>query len=379
MDLSIIHDHVRNMDDLLQPLRNMVERYDKHKRLEWTQELITIYEESRRIIADCQQLFFMVENARITLQTDASDFGIDGYLFQTVDNMVQVIMCISKALVGAQLRWSVREKECYGIFYCFKVLEDMLKHVKFHLKTDHKNLVYINCALTGKVARWKLYMQDWNFTVSWVEGQEEHQQVPDKLSRLVSNPEETETSIDTETAVLAVAVAQVAISDAEYAIISSQHNAIRGHSGVDVTLNRLRNGGYTFPNLELKVRTFIRKCPLCQLTSQIKPLVKAQKFTTAALYPFQVICADHIGPLPKDREGYQYILVVICAFSRWIELFPTKTTTAEETARCIHQHFGRWGTADRLRTDNGLAFANDLLKGLANLLGSTNEFTTAYS
>ena len=128
--------------------------------------------------------------------------------------------------------------------------------------------------------------------------------MPDKLSRLVSNPEETETSIDTETAVLAVAVAQVAISDAEYAIISSQYSAVRGHVGVDITLYRLRKGGYTFPNLELKVRTFIRKCPLCQLTSQIKPLVKAQKFTTAALYPFQVICTDHIGPLPKDGEGY---------------------------------------------------------------------------
>ncbi len=60
--------------------------------------------------------------------------------------------------------------------------------------------------------------------------------MPDKLSRLVSNPEETETSIDTETAVLAVAVAQVAISDAEYAIIFSQHNAVRGHVGVDITL-----------------------------------------------------------------------------------------------------------------------------------------------
>jgi hypothetical protein len=168
--------------------------------------------------------------------------------------------------------------------------------------------------------------------------------VPDKLSRLVSNPEEIETSNDTDTATLIVAVAQVDISDAEYAIISSQHNAAREHSGVDVTLKRLREGGYTFPNLELKVRTFIRKCPLCQLTSQIKPLVKVKRFTTAALYPFQVICADHIGPLPTDEEGYQYILVVICAFSRWIELFfPTKTTTADETARCIHQHFGRWG------------------------------------
>jgi hypothetical protein len=206
-------------------------------------------------------------------------------------------------------------------------------------------------------------MQDWNCTVSWVEGQEEHQQMPDKLSRLVSNPEEIETSIDTETAVLAVAVAQVAISDAAYAIISSQHNAIRRHSGVDVNLNRLCNGGYTFPNLELKVGTFIRKCPLCQLTSKIKPLVKAQKSTTAALYPFQVICAGHIGPLSKDGEGYQYTLVLICALSRWIELFPTKTTTAEETACCIHQHFGRWGTADRLQTDNDPVFANDLLKG----------------
>jgi len=87
----------------------------------------------------------------------------------------------------------------------------------------------------------------------------------------------------------------------------------------------------------------------------------------------------HIGPLPKDEEGYQYILVEICAFSRWIELFTTKTTTAEETARYIHQHFGLWGTADRLRTDNGPAFANDLLKGLANLLRSTNEFAAAYS
>jgi len=97
--VNYFHDHVRNMNDILRTLRKMAERYDKHKRLERTPELIKIYEESRRIIADCQQLFFMDENACITLQTDVSDFGIGGYLFQTVDNMVQVIMCISKALV----------------------------------------------------------------------------------------------------------------------------------------------------------------------------------------------------------------------------------------------------------------------------------------
>ncbi len=134
-----------------------------------------------------------------------------------------------------------------------------------------------------------------------------------------------------------------------YTLISSQHNAVRGHAGVDITLYRLRKGGYTFPNLELKVRTFIRKCPFCQLMSQIKPLVKAKKFTTVALYPFQVICS----------------VVMMCAFLRWIELFQLRPQLQKNL--------------QSYPSDNGPPFANDLLKGLANLLGSTNEFTTAYS
>ena len=39
-----------------------------------------------------------------------------------------------------------------------------------------------------------------------------------------------------------------------------------------------------------------------------------------------------------------FILVLINAFSRWVELFPTKTTTALESASCIFQHMGRFGT-----------------------------------
>ena len=111
----------------------------------------------------------------------------------------------------------------------------------------------------------------------------------------LSNQEETETSTATEIAVLAVAVAQVTISDAECAIISSQRNATRGvDHPQSIAQRRL-----CLPEFWI---ASARKCPLCQLTIQIKPLVKAKKFTTTALYSFQVICADHIGPLP---EGYQ--------------------------------------------------------------------------
>ena len=56
------------------------------------------------------------------------------------------------------------------------------------------------------------------------------------------------------------------------------------------------------------------------------------------------ILIDHIGPLPPDDKGYTHILVMIDAFLRRVELFPTKTTGASEAAGCIFQHFGRFGT-----------------------------------
>ncbi len=162
--------------------------------------------------------------------------------------------------------------------------------------------------------------------------------MPDKLSRLVSNPEETETSIDTETAVFAVAVAQVAISDEEYAIRSSQHNAIRGHSGVDVTLNRLRNRGYTFPIIHSKM-------PALSTDKSDQTVSQGTEIYDGS----DVSLPSHMcGPYWPTSERRGRIPVHtgsdLCVLT--LELFPTKTITAEETARCIHQHFGRWGTVD---------------------------------
>ena len=50
----------------------------------------------------------------------------------------------------------------------------------------------------------------------------------------------------------------------------------------------------------------------------------------------------HIGPLRPDAKGHTFILVIIEAFSRWVELYPTTTTTAVETASCIFH--GSWNS-----------------------------------
>ena len=77
--------------------------------------------------------------------------------------------------MGAQLNWSAREKECYGLYYGVKLFEAELDGRYFILATDHLNLTYINTVLTGKVLRWKLYLQDKNCDVTYVQGKSKRQ------------------------------------------------------------------------------------------------------------------------------------------------------------------------------------------------------------
>jgi len=100
------------------------------------------------------------------------------------NDKVRVIRFFSKALTGAQLKWSTREKECYGIYFGCKTFEDLLDNRHIILKTDHMNMTYLNITLTGKVQRWKLYLQDKDFYQCHVPRKEVHQFIPDALSRL---------------------------------------------------------------------------------------------------------------------------------------------------------------------------------------------------
>jgi hypothetical protein len=73
------------------------------------------------------------------------------------------------------------------------------------------------------------------------------------------------------------------------------------------------------------ITQFIRQCPCCQVMSRLKILIKTHPFTCASYNPFESLQIDHIGPLTVDDKGNSHILVMIDAFSRWVELFPTKT------------------------------------------------------
>ena len=67
--------------------------------------------------------------------TDASEYGIGGYLCQIVNGKEIPIAFVSHSLTPV-------EKECYAIVYSLKKLLYLLGDRKFTVRTDHLNLTF---------------------------------------------------------------------------------------------------------------------------------------------------------------------------------------------------------------------------------------------
>ncbi len=83
----------------------------------------------------CPKLFYVDLNLPIHIQTDASDYGIGGYIFQLDQQHELPIQFISKALHKAQLNRSTFEKEAYAFFYTITKFDFLLRDVQFVVKT----------------------------------------------------------------------------------------------------------------------------------------------------------------------------------------------------------------------------------------------------
>jgi hypothetical protein len=369
---NYFRDHVKDHSTLVKPLQDMVGNYKKNQQLKWTPELTARFDEVKKVVGGCPKLFFMDENLPIFLHTDASDYGMGAYCFQQEQGGPErPIAFISQSFTRERLRWSVPEKEAYIIYYAFQKLEYLLRDVYFVLRTDHKNLTYINSEGSAKVRRWKMAIQEFNFDIEHIAGVDNI--VADALSRLCAH-----TGLD-QSALLSF-VEDARIPNKLYKLIASVHNGTAGHNGVEKTLEKLRTlGTESWPRLREHVKMFISECPICQKLDYRNVKNHTEPYTTASMEPFETLNIDSIGPVPTDDRGNIYILVIIDCFSRFVELYPIPDTSALHAARCILQHLGRYGAPRRIRTDNGSQFVNKMVDELIDMVGSEHQLSLAYS
>jgi len=74
--------------------------------------------------------------------------------------------------------------------------------------------------------------------------------------------------------------------------------------------------------------------------------------------PWATVCADFVGPLPRSKHWIQVLLVMIDRFSKWTQLVPLRSATAESLKKAFRERIiARYGVPKVVITDNGVQFA----------------------
>ena len=78
---NYLRDSIKDYSTLSQPLHQLLTDYNKSRRVVWTPESTAVFHEIKLAISKCTTMHFMSDTAPITMHTDASDYGVGGYLF----------------------------------------------------------------------------------------------------------------------------------------------------------------------------------------------------------------------------------------------------------------------------------------------------------
>ncbi|KAL5555324.1 hypothetical protein UlMin_037560 [Ulmus minor] len=130
--------------------------------------------------------------APFELMCDASDVAVGAVLGQKRNRVFHSIYYASKTLQGAQLNYTVTEKELLAVVFAFDKFRSYLVGTKVIVYTDHSAIKYLVEKKDAKprLIRWVLLLQEFDLEIRDRKGTEN--QVADHLSRLEQNQENSE-------------------------------------------------------------------------------------------------------------------------------------------------------------------------------------------
>ncbi|KAK4810994.1 hypothetical protein QYF61_014466 [Mycteria americana] len=133
-----------------------------------------------------------------------------------------------------------------------------------------------------------------------------------------------------------------------------------GHQGRDATYRWARDRG-----VDLTMDTIaqvIHECETCaaiKQSKQLKPLWYGGRWLK---YKYGEAWQIDYITLPQTHQGKRYVLTMVEATTRWLETYPVPHATARNTILGLEkQVLWRHGTPERIESDNGSHFRNNLI------------------
>lgn len=350
--------------------------------------------------------------APIEVHTDASAKGIGGMLLQVHSGKRHLVYAVSKTCSQSESLYHSSRLELLAIVWTLTRLRQFLLGVQFTVVTDCQCLTYLHRAKVGngQMARWAILIAEFDCKFQHRPGT--NMAHVDAISRAPSAEKEPQSISDsivtaspaymllvetTEVATVRAFQAQdneicnliryiglsrsldeemrkyavidgilyrradhdqklllVAPRTLRKALVIKFHDEM-GHYSTEKVVAAISRQ-YWFSGMRRYVKTHIRRCVACltrkgpsgRVQGLLRPIPPPK-------IPFEVIHADHIGPLPVSGN-FGHLFVVIDALTRYVELYPCEGTTSPETVSHLEELTTRFGYPKHIVTDRGSAF-----------------------
>nr|GEY72607.1 reverse transcriptase domain-containing protein [Tanacetum cinerariifolium] len=266
------------------------------------------------------------------------------------------------------------------------------KHFKPIHYANHSAFKYLFAKKDAKarLLRWVLLLQEFDFNVLDTKGAENL--AADHLSRLenpykhVVDPKEINETFPLETLSMvtfrgdsnAPWFADFANYHAGNFIVKAYPNGPTwGHHGANLTVKKIFDSGFFWPNIYKDAHEFVKKFDSCQRQGKISQWDEMPQNSFQTCEIFDVWGIDFMGPFLSLR-GKKYILVAVDYLSKWVEAKALPTNDARVVCKFLKSLFARFGSPRAIISDRGTHFCNDQFSKVMLKYGLTHRFSTAY-
>jgi transposase InsO family protein len=387
----------------------------KGQKWEWTEECRKVFEKCKLELCGESVLTHYDASKEIVITCDACDEGISGILSHKIDGKERPVFYVSRTLTEAERKYPILHREALAVVFA---MEKFFKYVYgnfVEIYTDHKPLLGIfnkkkgePAVIASRLQRYIIRLTCFDYVLKYRKGEENSN--ADALSRLPIKEASCEDDIAEERIFAIRSVVEgkelyldikkisqetendKILREVKRAILKGWENIkdkslkkwkeIRCQLGIEggcitmmervVIPNSLKmpvlkilhtnHGGIVrMKNIARKyvywhginndIVDWIDNCEACQVLKKDNKKKVFKEWPQTAR-PFQRIHMDFF-----HLQGKTF-LIIIDAFSRWLEIISMSKTNAEAVIRELNRLFGIFGYVEEVVTDNGPPFGS---------------------
>ena len=425
-----------NLATTLSPLYRLLRQSSAWR---WGPKQKKAFRHVKKLLQSNRVLTHFDDRLPLLLECDASPYGLGAVLSHRMTDGTERPVCFaSRTLTKAEQNYSHLDKEALAIIFGVKKYHQYLYGRPFEIKTDHKPLTHIfheskgvPSMASGRIQRWALLLAAYDYRIHYRQGKANAN--ADALSRLPLPSQNVHTPQPAELVHLMEHLSATPLSSAQIKAWTDgdptlsqvrrwvqegwpeqeSESASReellpyfrrkwelgveegclvwgcrvvvprvgrdlalqmiheAHPGI-VRMKSLARSYIWWPGLDKDIETCVKKCTICQSSRKDPPSAPIHPWPVPDK-PWSRIHIDYAGPL----EGKMFLLMTD-AYSRWMEIHETHTSTSAATIHLLRRSFASLGLPEVIVSDNATAFTSSEFKDFLNRNGIRHILTPPY-